>query len=67
MGLEVTILKSVGSVITSDGTVYPLKVDNTPDIQMGCHIEDIENDEWFETLDDEDNFTLLKLGFAEEF
>ena len=66
MGLEVTILKSVGSAIGSDGTVYPLKVDNTLDINMGCHIKDIENDEWFERLDDEDNLTLLKLGFAEE-
>tara|TARA_Y100000593_G_C4050026_1_gene209256 strand:+ start:66 stop:269 length:204 start_codon:yes stop_codon:yes gene_type:complete len=66
MSLEVIMLKSVGSCIDKTGMTYPLQVDGTPDMNMGCHIEDIENDEWFESLSDEDNALLLKHKFVEK-
>ena len=64
---ELTELESVGSCVdTKTGMTYPMYADGTHDEEMGCHIEDIENDEWFESLSDEDIEILKSLGFAEE-
>ena len=46
MGLKVTMLESVGSAITDDSIVYPLKVDNTPDMNMGVHLDDCSGEWW---------------------
>ena len=64
---ELTELESVGCALdTKTGMTYPMYADGTHDEEMGCHIEDIENDEWFESLSDEDIEILKSLGFAEE-
>jgi len=63
---SLTELESVGTAIDTTGMTYPIYEDGTHDEEMGCHIEDIENDEWFENLSYEDIEILKSLGFAEE-
>ena len=54
MSLNVLVLESVGSCMDSDGVVYPMNVDNTPD--TNCGVDWIEtSDEWSESLSDDDN------------
>ena len=55
---EGIILESVGSFISSSGVVYPLKNDNTPNLDegVGVHLSDCDS-EWISKLSDED--TLL--------
>ena len=64
-----TELESVGCCIdTKTGMTYPMYADGTHDEEMGCHLEDIENDEWFDTLSVEDtkivDDCMLELGIA---
>ena len=47
-------LKSVGNVIDENGVTYPMLVDGGYDIFAGVHINDIENEEFFDALSDED-------------
>ena len=52
--MKLVNLESVGSVIASNGITYPMLVDGGYDEDGGIHIHDIENEEWFESLSDED-------------
>ena len=47
-------LESVGNVIDEDGVTYPMLVDGGYDIFGGIHINDIENEEFFDALSTED-------------
>ena len=47
-------LNSVGCVIDENGITYPMLVDGGHDIVGGCHVNDIENEEWFDALSQED-------------
>ena len=53
MSLEVLVLESVGSCVDTEGIIYPMNVDNTPDTNSGVDWLDT-SDEWFESLSDED-------------
>jgi|14BtaG_2_1085337.scaffolds.fasta_scaffold44851_2 hypothetical protein len=57
MSLEVLVLDSVGSCVDTESIVYPMNVDNTPDVHNGSHIDDVV-DEWWDNLSPED-LTLL--------
>jgi len=47
-------LNSVGNVIDENGVTYPMLVDGGHDIFAGVHVNDIENEEWFDALSTED-------------
>ena len=47
-------LNSVGNVIDENGVTYPMLVDGGYDIFGGVHVNDIENEEWFDALSQED-------------
>ncbi len=47
-------LNSVGNVIDENGVTYPMLVDGGYDIFGGIHINDIENEEFFDALSQED-------------
>tara|TARA_B100002019_G_C20738569_1_gene342834 strand:+ start:234 stop:494 length:261 start_codon:yes stop_codon:yes gene_type:complete len=47
-------LNSVGCVIDENGVTYPMLVDGDYDIDGACHINDIENEEFFDALSQED-------------
>ena len=47
-------LDSVGNVIDENGVTYPMLSDGGHDIFAGVHINDIENEEWFDALSLED-------------
>ena len=47
-------LESVGNVIDENGVTYPMLADGGHDIFAGVHINDIENEEWFDALSLED-------------
>ena len=51
-------LKSVGCVIDENGVTYPMLVDGGHDIFAGVHVNDIENEEWFDALSQEDIDTI---------
>ena len=51
--MNVLVLESVGSCIDEDGIVYPMNVDNTPDITSGVDWLDTD-EEWNEALSEED-------------
>ena len=51
-------LESVGNVIDENGVTYPMLVDGGHDIFAGVHVNDIENDEWFDALSQEDIDTI---------
>ena len=51
-------LESVGCVIDENGVTYPMLVDGGHDIFAGVHVNDIENDEWFDALSQEDIDTI---------
>ena len=53
MSLEVLVLESVGSCVDTDGMVYPMNVDDTPDLNCGSDWLDT-TDEWSESLSEED-------------
>ena len=56
-----TILESVGCVIDECGVTYPQYPDNADgtfggyDKDGGFHVDDIENEEWFESLSKKDS------------
>ena len=47
-------LDSVGNVIDENGVTYPMLADGGHDIFAGVHINDIENEEFFDALSQED-------------
>ena len=47
-------LDSVGCVIDENGVTYPMLVDGGYDEDGACHINDIENEEFFDALSQED-------------
>ena len=47
-------LDSVGCVIDKSGVTYPMLVDGGFDEDGACHIDDIENEEFFDALSNED-------------
>ena len=51
-------LNSVGCVIDENGVTYPMLVDGGYDEDGACHIDDIENEEFFDALSTEDWKTL---------
>ena len=51
-------LESVGNVIDENGVTYPMLADGGHDIFAGVHINDIENEEWFDALSLEDIDTI---------
>ena len=53
MSNEILVLESVGSCIDTDGVVYPMNVDNTPDLHSGVDWLNT-TDEWSESLSEED-------------
>jgi|TARA_R110002020_G_scaffold20041_2_gene68702 hypothetical protein len=52
--MKLVNLESVGNVIDESGVTYPMLADGGYDIFGGIHIHDIENEEWFESLSEED-------------
>ena len=51
-------LDSVGCVIDENGVTYPMLVDGGYDEDGACHINDIENEEFFDALSQEDIDTI---------
>ena len=51
-------LNSVGNVIDENGVTYPMLTDGGHDIFAGVHINDIENEEFFDALSQEDIDTI---------
>ena len=51
-------LDSVGCVIDENGVTYPMLVDGGYDEDGACHINDIENEEFFDALSTEDIDTI---------
>ena len=51
-------LDSVGCVIDENGVTYPMLVDGGYDEDGGFHVNDIENEEWFDALSQEDIDTI---------
>ena len=51
-------LNSVGCVIDENGVTYPMLVDGGFDEDGACHINDIENEEFFDALSTEDIDTI---------
>ena len=51
--MNVLVLESVGSCVDTDGMVYPMNVDDTPDLNCGSDWLDT-TDEWSESLSEED-------------
>lgn len=47
-------LNSVGCGIDETGMVYPQLQNGNYDLEMGNHISEIDNEEWFEQLNDND-------------
>ena len=51
-------LDSVGCVIDENGVTYPMYADGGYDEDGACHINDIENEEFFDNLSQEDIDTI---------
>ena len=51
-------LNSVWNVIDENGVTYPMLADGGHDIFAGVHINDIENEEFFDALSQEDIDTI---------
>ena len=51
-------LNSVGCVIDENGVTYPMYPDGGYDEDGACHIDDIENEEFFDALSTEDIDTI---------
>lgn len=54
MTKNITELKSVGCGIDENGMVYPQFQNGEYDMDNGIHLLDMDNKEWFETLDEKD-------------
>ena len=49
------LLESVGAFLDTDhGMTYPANMDDTPDLENGLPLRDIEEDEWMNALSEED-------------
>ena len=59
MSMEVLVLKSVGSCVDTDGMVYPMNVDNTPDTNGGTDIMECTT-EWWESMECEEAVRLFQ-------
>ena len=61
---NVIILESVGACIGIDGDIkgciFPLNCDGTPDFMITNHIDDCDK-EFFNSLSDEDNKTIMEI------
>ena len=51
-------LKSVGNVIDENGVTYPMLADGGYDIFAGVHIDDIDNEDFFDALSQDDIDTI---------
>ena len=51
--MNVLVLESVGSCVDTDGMVYPMNIDDTPDLNGVSDFLDT-TDEWSEALSEED-------------
>ena len=47
-------LNSVGNVIDENGVTYPMLADGRHDIFAGVHINDIDNEDFFDALSQDD-------------
>ena len=56
--MKLSKLNSVGCVIDENGVTYPMLVDGGYDEDGACHINDIENEEFFDALSQEDIDTI---------
>ena len=69
MSMELLVLESVGSCVDTDGMVYPMNVDDTPDLNGGSDFLDT-TDEWSESLSEEDagllDAWLIKIDYSVE-
>ena len=67
--MNVLVLESVGSCVDTDGMVYPLNIDNTPDLNCGTDFINT-TDEWSESLSEEDagllDAWLIKIDYSVE-
>jgi len=52
--LKITELNSVGSGLCDNGMVYPQLSNGEYDLDTGTHILDIDNTDWFKSLDTND-------------
>ena len=52
--MSLVYLDSVGCVIDNSGVTYRMLVDGGFDEDGACHIDDIENEEFFDALSNED-------------
>ena len=52
-------LESVGAVVNEAGIAYPMNEDGTPDLDNGTDLCDIEADEWWKGLSNEDFYTAM--------
>jgi hypothetical protein len=52
-------LESVGAVVNEAGIAYPMNEDGTPDLANGTDLCDIEADEWWKALSNEDSYTAM--------
>ena len=51
-------LESVGNVIDENGVTYPMLADGGYDIFAGVHIDDIDNEDFFDALSQDDIDTI---------
>ena len=69
MSMNALVLESVGSCVDTDGMVYPMNVDDTPDLNGGSDFLDT-TDEWSEALSEEDagllDTWLIKIDYSVE-
>ena len=67
--MNVLVLESVGSCVDTDGVVYPMYTDDTPDLNCGTEFI-YTTDEWSETLSEEDagllDAWLIKIDYSVE-
>ena len=52
-------LESVGAIVNEAGIAYPMNEDGTPDLANGTDLCDIEADEWWRALSNEDSYTAM--------
>ena len=67
MSMNVLMLESVGSCIDTEGVVYPVSVNGTPNTTCGVDWLDT-TDEWSESLSEEDagllDNWLVRIGYS---
>ena len=67
--MEVLVLESVGSCVDTEGMIYPMNVDSTPDLSCGSDFLDT-TDEWSEALSEEDagllDYWMIEIDYSIE-